>query len=98
HPLARAFEGGGGRLAEGVHATVDIGMLVALVMLHRAQHRKRALRGGGAVEIGERPSMHGRGENRKIAAHRLDIERPGCSRNRDGGSHQSSSRSVSSRN
>ncbi len=67
HALARAFKGCGGRLAQGVHAAVHVRMRVRLVVLHRAQHRQRALRGGGAVQIHQRLAVDARGEDREVA-------------------------------
>ncbi len=75
HALAGTFEGGGRRLAERMHAAMHVGMRVGLVLLDGTQHRTRALRGGGAVEIDERMPVHHRLQDGEIAPNPLGIER-----------------------
>ena len=83
--LARAFEGVGGRLAQRVHAAVHVGVQLRLVVLDGVEHRARALRGGGAVEVDQRLAVHSLREERESrraraaasAAPRCDRSWPG---------------------
>src|SRR2546423_14288623 len=75
YALARALVRGGSRLTERMHAAMYVGVRVGLVVLDRAQHRQRALRGCGAVQIHQRTPVHHGVEDRKVATHALGVER-----------------------
>ncbi len=95
HALARTLEGGRGRLAQGMHAAVHVGVRVGLVVLDRAQHRARALRGGGAVKVHQRMPVHGGAEDREVGTHARHVV-AGDGRALGVRGHHSSSFSVSS--
>jgi hypothetical protein len=75
HTLARTLERGRRRLAQGMHAAVHVGVRVHLVVVHRADHLQRALRGGGAVQVHQGMPVHAGAEDGKVAPHALDVER-----------------------
>ena len=68
HPLAGAFEGIGGQLAERVHAAVNIGMQLPLVMRHRLDHRGGHLHRGAIVQVRQRPAVDLLVEDRELRA------------------------------
>ena len=49
--------GGGGALAQGVDAAVDVGIVMGVVALKRLDHRPRLLAGGRVVEIDQGPAV-----------------------------------------
>ena len=71
---ARALVGRGGALAQSVHAAMDIGVIEAIVVVQRLDHRRRLLGGGGVVEVHQRLAVHHLAQNREIRAHARDIE------------------------
>ena len=56
-----------------VQAAVDVGVFLGIGPRHRVDHRLRLLRRGAVVEIDQRPPVHLAREDRKVAAHRLDV-------------------------
>ena len=50
---ACGFKGVGGALAQGVHAPVDVGAVLALKVELRLLHGQRRLRGGGVVQVSQ---------------------------------------------
>ena len=70
--------------AQGVHAAVDIGVVVLVVVAERVDDRARLLAGRAVVEIGEGVAIDLLVERRKVGPNCLDVERgagivrPGC--------------------
>ena len=63
-------------LRQIVHGAVHIGVLVAIVVIHRAQHGFGLLRGRAIVQIGETAAAHRLHQDRKIGADARQVERP----------------------
>src|SRR5207237_8778486 len=63
--------------AQRVQAAMDIGVFVFVIVSNAVQHRARFLRGGCAVEINQRMTVHALLENRKIFAERGPIHPTG---------------------
>ena len=57
-----------------MHAAMDIGVVPALVVVHRVDHACRALRRGAVVQVSQRPAAHHARQDGKFAAHGLDVE------------------------
>ena len=55
---ARGLERGGGLLRDRVDASVDVGVVLAVVAVHRVEHRERLLRRGRGVEVHEALAVH----------------------------------------
>ena len=73
HGLARALIGVGRRIGEIMQAAMHIGVFVLVDMGDALDHLPRLLRRGGVVEIDEILAIGLFGEDRKVAADRLDI-------------------------
>ena len=87
--LARADQGGNlrasllhrrrGLVGQQVGGAMDVGVVVLVVTANRIDDRLRLLRGGGAVEVGERLAVDLPGEYREVAADvqgRSHVSRP----------------------
>ena len=74
HRFARLFVGRGRALAEAVHAAMDVGVLGGVVMSQAVDHRLRLLRRRGVVEVDQTSIVRCAGQDREIAADRLDVE------------------------
>src|SRR5688572_203697 len=59
----------GGDLAHLVHATVDVGVGSAVVIVHRIQHYLWLLRSGRAVEIDQGLAVHRARQNREVGTY-----------------------------
>src|SRR5262249_50715959 len=70
---ARAWVGGGRLLGDRVYAAMDVGVVLAVVAIHRLEHGTRLLRGGRTVEVMERLRARRR-EDRKVLAHPARVE------------------------
>ncbi len=70
---ACAFECRGRTIGQRVRGAMHVGVVVHVVVVDRIEHRRRFLRGGGAVEIRERlPALRLR-EQREIVTQRSDV-------------------------
>ena len=54
HPLARALVGGSALFRQGMDAAVDVGIGLAVEVVHRLDDRQRLLAGGGRIQISQR--------------------------------------------
>ena len=69
------FVGRGRALADLVDAAVDVGVVLAVVGVHRLDDGERLLAGGGRVEVDERAAVGRRGrEDRELRADHLGDE------------------------
>src|SRR5205807_3287727 len=75
HALPRALVRLGSRLTQRVHAAMDIGVTVGLIVFDGPQHRQRALSGGAAVEVYQGAAVNDPAQDREIGAHALGVER-----------------------
>jgi len=69
---AGLLEGVGGALAQRVHATVDVGAVLALKVELGLLHGQRRLCGGGVVQVGQGLAVDGLGQHRELRAQGLD--------------------------
>src|SRR5690606_38683075 len=74
HQTPRTFECLGGPVGEGVGAAVDIGVVVAVVVADRLDHRLGFLHGGGVVEVHQRLAVDLLIQNRKRSPHGGNVE------------------------
>ncbi len=65
---------GGGLLGGGVDAAVHVGVRRLVVVGHGADDGPGLQRGGGGIEIYDRPAVHRARQQRKVLAQRLDVE------------------------
>ena len=72
--VARPFIEGGRLLAQGMHTAVNVGVVVALIVIDRADDRIWPLRRGAVVQISDRFAVHQAREHRKLAAHGEHVE------------------------
>ena len=63
----------GGFTCEGVNRTVDIGVGLRVVMVHRIEHDLRLLRGGSVVEVHERVAVDLSLQNGKLVSQRHEL-------------------------
>lgn len=73
--LTRLLVQVGGFGGELMRSAVDVGVVLAVVVIHRIEHGGRSLRGGGVIEIHECVVMHRSVEDGKVATSALDVER-----------------------
>jgi hypothetical protein len=73
-PTARALEHLGGLARERVDAAVHVGVVALVVAAHRVDHRRRALRGGGGVEVDDALAGDLPVEDREVLADGGDVE------------------------
>ena len=71
---ARALVERGRPLAQQMRRAMDVGVGVAIVVVHRLEHRRRLLAGVRAVEIDERLAVHALGQDRKVRPDLLHVE------------------------
>ena len=76
--IASAFVGVRRALTQGVHATVDVGVVVFVIVADRLDHLAGALAGGGVVQIHERFAIDPLIEDGEVATDRFDVERIAC--------------------
>ena len=62
-------------LGDRVDAAVHVGVRRRVVLVHRVEHRLRALRGGGGVEVDEAVAVDLAVEEREVRAGSLRVER-----------------------
>ena len=74
--ISRALVQGRGFLAQGVHAAMNIGVVMPFVVIHCIDHALRALRRGAVVQVGQRLAMNHAAQDRKLPPSGLDIEDP----------------------
>ena len=72
---ARGLERGGGLLRDRVHAAVHVGVVLAVVAVHRVEHRERLLRRGRGVEVDEALAVHLPLQDREVGLDAGDVER-----------------------
>ena len=72
---ARIFVRGGRLLGDRIDPAMDVGIVAAVVAIHRVQDRFRLLGRGGAVEIDQR-ALPRLPEDRELSSQRARIERP----------------------
>ena len=65
----------GGLLGRRVDAAVDVGVRRLVVVRHGVDDRPRLERGGGGVEIHDRPAVDGARQQGEVLAQGLDVER-----------------------
>ena len=75
HAFARRLIGFGRRIGEIMQAAMNIGVFVFIGMGQPLDHRARLLRRGGIVEIDQRLAVGTLGEDGKVGAQGLDVER-----------------------
>ena len=68
HFFPGSFHGIGGLLGKGVDAAVDVGVLVAVIAVHGADHLFGFLGGSSVVQIGEGISSESAGQQRETFA------------------------------
>ena len=73
HGLARSLMKFRGLLAEVVHAAVDVGVHVQVLIRHGIDDAARFLRRGAVVEVNQRTTVHLAGEDGKILSYLLYI-------------------------
>ena len=71
---AAVFVRGGGLLGDRVHAAVDVGVVRAVAVVHRVEHRERLLRRRRRVEVDEALAVDLAPEDREVALDRGDVE------------------------
>src|SRR5438270_8718933 len=76
HSAARRLVGGGRLFAQGVDAPMGIGVVPPVVIVHRIDHRRRFLRGGGAIEVNQRLAVDLPSQDREVSLDRLGVQRP----------------------
>ena len=76
HGLARLLEALRRRVGEVVQAAVHVGVLEAVGVIHRLDHRARLLRRGAVVEIDERLAVDLAEQDREVGADALDVVGP----------------------
>ena len=79
--VARAFVSRRGLLAQLMHRARHVGVVLAIVRVHRRDHRLRLLAGVGTVEIDQRLAVYRARQQREVRADALDVEgggRAGC--------------------
>jgi hypothetical protein len=64
-------------LGEGVHAAMDVRVLLAPIAIERLDHRQGLLRGCPVVEVGQRPPVDLAGQDRELGANLLEGPRQG---------------------
>src|ERR1051326_4211313 len=84
-----------------MHAPVDVGIVVTIVIFNRIDHRQRLLRGSGVIQVNQRFAVHFLVQYRKLPAYLLNVKptrRLDLARRLDYGTHPTSSkfRSVTS--
>ena len=72
--VACALVGRGSLFAELMYRTRHIRVVLAIMRIHRLDHRHRFLAGVGVVEIYQRLAVHASCKQRKIRADALDVE------------------------
>ena len=72
--LAAGFKQFGRARRERVRGAMDVGIIAAVKLRRRVNHRLRLVRGGGVVEPDERLAVDELVQRGKIAAHALDVE------------------------
>ena len=70
----RLFVERGRQLAQIMHATVNIGVLLGVITVQRVDDRMGFLAGGAVIEIDQRLAVNLTGEQRKILADALNVE------------------------
>ena len=70
-----AFIERGGAFAQQVRRAMNIGVGVAVVIVHRLQHGFGLLAGVGAIEVDQRLAVHALGEDREVGPNLRDVER-----------------------
>ena len=73
-PVARPLIQRRRLLAQGMHAAMNVGVVMAFVVIDRIDDRIRTLRGGAVVQVSERFAVHHAGQHRKFAAHGQHVE------------------------
>ncbi len=66
--LAGLLVGRGGKSGEVVHASVHVGIVAFVVVVHRIEHHRGLLRGGGVVEVDQVLAIHLLVQNREVLA------------------------------
>src|SRR5258707_6962193 len=84
---------------------MNVGVVVAIVVVHGLQHRQRLLRGSGVVQIAQRLAVDVLEQDWKILTHFSHIKRAGsggglngafgCTRHFGSGAHPTSSQALS---
>ena len=80
HAIARALVHRRGFLAQGMHAAMDVGMVMAFVIVHRIDDALGALRRGAIVQIGQGLAVDHARQDREMPPRGLDVEASGPSR------------------
>ena len=73
HSPARRLVGGRRLLAQGVDAPMGVGVVPPVVIVHRVDHRRRFLRGGGAIEVDQRLAMDLPSQDREVSLDGLGV-------------------------
>ena len=76
HPLPRRLVGRRGFLADRIDAAMRIGVVAAVVVIHRVDHRSGFLRRGGTVQVNQWAPVNPPGEDGEVVANLLDVEGP----------------------
>ena len=74
--VARTLVHRGGFLAQGMNAAMNIGVVMAFVVIDGLDDALCALRRGAVVQVGQRLAVHHARQNRELPARGLDIEDP----------------------
>ena len=73
--FARLFIHRGRFFRQGMHTAMDVGIRVAVELVHRLDHRQRFLAGGGRIQVDQRHARaHFSLQDRKILPDALDIK------------------------
>src|SRR5215472_13322087 len=89
-----------GAFGKRVHAAMDVGVIVAIIMFDGLDHGQRLLRGGRVIQVDQRLAVNALVKNRKVATDLLDIKSvphgfTSSARNFSDGAHPTSSKVLS---